>query len=361
LIKDTSTHQRITRNNTPGAVLAIKHAAPALILPDIRQAPATRKSNRVSNTKSPVIIIALYRMLGGGTRASARLISQQALNMMTMREALTPPTAFTPQKLVPIEYKDNVQNFAHFASPMVHPTIGETISSYKRLMHDPETAKGWQTAFGKDFGGMAQGDNKTGQKGTNSMFVMTHNKIDIAKAAGHTWTYARIVVEYRPPKEDSNQIRITVRGNLITYKGNTSTRTADLTMSKLLWNSVLSTERAQYMCLDLKNFYLTAALDNYKYMKILLALFPEWIKKQYNLDTHARDSFVFLEIRRAVWGLPQAGILANKLLRKQLKPHGYYECVNTPGLWWHTTKPITFSLVVDNFGVNMWVRSMQTI
>jgi hypothetical protein len=106
------------------------------------------------------------------------------------------------------------------------------------------------------------------------------------------------------------------------------------------------------MRLDIKNFYLTAALDYYKYMKIPLVLFPEWIKKQYNLDTHTRDGFVFLEIRRAVWGLPQAGILANKLLRKRLKPHRYYECTNTPGLWRHTTRPITFLLVVDNFGVN---------
>jgi hypothetical protein len=86
-------------------------------------------------------------------------------------------------------------------------------------------------------------------------------------------------------------------------------------------------------------------------MKIPLVLFPEWTKKQYNLDTHARDGFVFLEIPRAVWGLPQAGILANKLLCKRLKPHGYYECVNTPGLWQHTARPITFSLVIDNFGV----------
>jgi len=76
----------------------------------------------------------------------------------------------------------------------------------------------------------------------------------------------------------------------------------------MLWNSVLSTDGARYMCLDIKNFYLTAALDYYEYMKIPLALFPEWIKKQYNLDTQ----FVFLEIRRAVWGLPQAGILANQ-------------------------------------------------
>jgi hypothetical protein len=70
----------------------------------------------------------------------------------------------------------------------------------------------------------------------------------------------------------------------------------------------------RYMCIDIKKFYLTAALDYYEYMKMPLALFPVWIKKQYNLDMHARDGFVFLEIRRMVWGLPQAGMLANKLL-----------------------------------------------
>ena len=61
--------------------------------------------------------------------------------------------------------------------PMVHPTTGKTISSYKRLMNNPAIAETWLTAFGKDFGGMVQGDNKTGQKGANSIFVMTHNDI----------------------------------------------------------------------------------------------------------------------------------------------------------------------------------------
>jgi hypothetical protein len=35
---------------------------------------------------------------------------------------------------------------------------------------------------------------------------------------------------------------------------------------------------------------------------------------QYNLDKLALNGFVYLEMRRAVWGLPQAGILVNKLL-----------------------------------------------
>jgi hypothetical protein len=49
--------------------------------------------------------------------------------------------------------------------PMVNPITGETISSYKWPMKDPTTAETWQTVFGKDFGGIAQGNQKTGQKG----------------------------------------------------------------------------------------------------------------------------------------------------------------------------------------------------
>ena len=60
---------------------------------------------------------------------------------------------------------------------------------------------------------------------------------------------------------------------------------------------------------------------------------------------------MWLEIRKAIYGLPQAGILANKQLRKKLQPHGYYEVAHTPGLWRHLTRPVQFSLVLDDFGV----------
>ena len=52
-----------------------------------------------------------------------------------------------------------------------------------------------------------------------------------------------------------------------------------------------------------------------------------------------------------MYGLPQAGILANKLLQKNLAQFGYFPCKHTPGLWKHQTRPITFVLVVDDFGV----------
>jgi hypothetical protein len=186
-------------------------------------------------------------------------------------ELLTHRRHSHPKCFVHRSYEDHIPNYAHFASPMVHPTTGETITSYKQLMHDPKTAKVWQMVFGKDFGRMAQGNDKTSQIGTNSVLVMTHEEIDVAMKAGHKWTYACIVVDYPPQKANPNWIRIAVDGNLITYRGNTYKRTADLTTSKLLWNSVLSTNGALDMCININNFYLTAALDYYKYMKIPLA------------------------------------------------------------------------------------------
>jgi hypothetical protein len=45
---------------------------------------------------------------------------------------------------------------------MIHPVMGKTFLSYKKLMNEPATTEVWQMAFGKDFEGMAQGDKKTG-------------------------------------------------------------------------------------------------------------------------------------------------------------------------------------------------------
>jgi hypothetical protein len=75
-------------------------------------------------------------------------------------------------------------------------------------------------------------------------------------------------------------------------------------MAKMHWNSVISTRKVRYMCLDIKNFYLTAKLEDYKYMMMPLYLFPSWIVEQYNLKELAVDGWVYIKMRRAVWGLP---------------------------------------------------------
>ncbi len=80
-------------------------------------------------------------------------------------------------------------------------------------------------------------------------------------------------------------------------------------------------------------------------------LIPDNIIKHYRLREKAVDGYVYMEIRKGMYGLPQAGILANKLLKLWLACHGYFKQPHTPGLWKHATRPIWFNLCVDNFGI----------
>ena len=166
-----------------------------------------------------------------------------------------------------------------------------------------------------------------------------------------TFTYTQIVVDFRPQKKDPNRVQLTAGGNLIKYPGELTTRTADLTTLNCVWNSVLSTKDTQFMGIDIKNFYLGTPIERYEYMKLDIKIFPQPGINQYSLLEHVKNGFVHVEMHQAIYGLPQAGILANQQLRERLAPFGYYEVAHTPGLWQHVTKPVQFSLVVDDFGV----------
>jgi hypothetical protein len=149
--------------------------------------------------------------------------------------------------------------------------------------------------------------------------------------------YEKIVCDYKPHKQEKERIRLTVGGDKLDYSGDVATSTADITTFKILINSTLSTE--------------DAAMMRFEYMKMLLSRFPEEIIQKYNLNALAVDGWVYIEIREGMYGLKQAGLLANKLLQTFLAPFGYYPARHTPGLWLHKTRPISFTLVVDDFAV----------
>jgi hypothetical protein len=97
--------------------------------------------------------------------------------------------------------------------------------------------------------------------------------------------------------------------------------------------------------------YIKTPLDRYKYMRLPLSLIPQDIIDHYGLQEKALNGYVYMEIQKGMYGLPQAGILANKLLKKCLAHHGYYKQPHTPGLWKHKSRPLWFNLAVDNFGI----------
>ena len=103
---------------------------------------------------------------------------------------------------------------------------------------------------------------------------MTHDKIAQMREKGKKTTYARVVVDVYPHKEDTNRFIITAGGNLNKYAGELTTRTADLTTSNMLWNSVISTDGAKCMGFDIGDFYLETPMEEYEYMIMPLHLFP---------------------------------------------------------------------------------------
>jgi hypothetical protein len=114
----------------------------------------------------------------------------------------------------------------------------------------------------------------------------------------------------------------------------------------------LSTKDAEMMMMMYINkYYLGTPLSTNEYMIITLSRFPEEIVTRYNLQALAVDGWVYIEIRNGMYGLKQAGLLANQLLKHLLELFGDYPARLTQGIWLHLTRPIAFSLIMDDFAV----------
>lgn len=328
------THQRNTRANVPGTLPPSKFPS---YKPQPRRSTRTQRATQHSPTAPTVV-------------QQHHIISQDAL-LAYLGASMMTNLASNVWRPTELEMNmDAGDDMIYYCGPVTHPLTGKAIKKYQEVIKCEELRETWETAFGKEFGGLAQGDDRTGQKGTNTVIILDAEQIKQIPA-DRVVTYASIAVDYREQKDDPNRVRITAGGNLIKYPGELTTRTADLQTTKIMWNSVISTPGARYCCFDISSFYLGTPLDRYEYMKMPLHIFPDHVKQQYRLDEKAHKGFVYLEIRRSIWGLPQAGILSNKLLKERLAPHGYHECDHTPGLWKHETRPIAFTLIVDDFGI----------
>jgi hypothetical protein len=136
------------------------------------------------------------------------------------------------------------------------------------------------------------------------------------------------------------------------YLGNAGSLTAILLTLKILINSIISTPGAKLMTMDIKDFYLNTPMARYEYMQLRIADMPEDVIEHYSLrDKATPNGYIYCEIQKGMYGLKQAGIIAQQLLEERLQKHGYCQSQTTPGLWKHDTHPISFSLGVDNFGV----------
>jgi hypothetical protein len=176
---------------------------------------------------------------------------------------------------------------------------------------------------------------------------------------GRKITYARFVSEIRLQKAEIHRTRLTAGGDRLDYEGKTSTDTAGLETIKIHINSTISRAKkgAKYLCIDIGNMYLNTKLLAPQYMRIHIDLIPEEIREEYNTDEFMDENgFVYMDVTGAIYGLAQSGYLANQDLIKNLSTFGYHPVKRTPGLWKHETRKTTFTLVVNDFGVQYFCK-----
>ena len=166
--------------------------------------------------------------------------------------------------------------------------------------------------FANELGRLAQGICDI--VGTDTIDLIPFSEVPEGEAV----TYGRIICMFCPQKDEPNQTHLTVGGNLLVALYDVSTPTADLTTAKLLFNSVISTPSARCVTLDLDIFYLKIPLPQPRCMRMQPSLLPEESVEKYNFQSIVHKGWVYFCIERGMYGLPEAGLLANELLKKCL-------------------------------------------
>jgi hypothetical protein len=227
---------------------------------------------------------------------------------------------------------------------VIHPSTGKEMQ-YKYLMKDPDLGPSFEISLSNELGQICQGIREIA--GTNTAFFIDLKSIPKNRKI----TYGKLVCDFKPNKNETQRVRLTVGGDRLGYSGDTATSTEDITTFKILINSTLSTQEAKMMMMDITHYYLGTPLPMYEYMRLPISILPLDIIEKYDLTRLAFNGWVYMEICKRMYGLKQAGLLANQLLQKRFKSFDYYPARHTPGLWLHNTKPAAFSLVVDDFAV----------
>eukprot|EP00804_Cyclotella_cryptica_P025455 CCRYP_017202-RA/>CCRYP_017202-RA protein AED:0.33 eAED:0.21 QI:0/0/0/1/1/1/3/0/788 len=199
---------------------------------------------------------------------------------------------------------------------LIHTVLNEEsgkILEYRQLVKHPKYKEVWTKSYANELGRLTQGIRDI--PGTNTMFFIHKHEIPTDRLKDIT--FGKIVTNYCPQKLETNRTCLMVVGTYIDYPWDVATPTSGLGTAKLLFNSIISTLGATFLGMDIKNFYLNTPMDSPEYMKLKLDLIPAEIVKKYNLPEKQHNGWVYVRINLGMYGLPQASILANKLLVKR--------------------------------------------
>ena len=122
--------------------------------------------------------------------------------------------------------------------------------SIDTLLQGPES-DAWTQSLTNGLGRLAQGTNTILG---NDCIDFIH-KYEVPK--NKKVTYANMVCDFRPLKQEKYRVRLTVAGDKLDYEHDATSPAASLIETKLLLNSVIpdSSRGARFMTLDIKDFF----------------------------------------------------------------------------------------------------------
>ena len=131
---------------------------------------------------------------------------------------------------------------------------------------------------------------------------------------GEKAVYTRLVADLRPNKEVHERLRMCMGGDQMDSVMDTATRTADLTTCKVHLNGVVSTEGGRFADSDVKDFYLKMPWKKPRFGKVRVKYTPQATIDKCDLQDMIEDGWLYFEINKGMYGIPEAGRLANYLL-----------------------------------------------
>ena len=220
--------------------------------------------------------------------------------------------------------------------PVMDTVTGKTLEHFQLRCHS-KYKHVWNESYSNKQGRLFQGRGNGSEgpknqriKGTETFQIIRYD--NIPSQQHNKITYTKVVCEYKAQKEDPNQTWITIGSNCIFYPGDVGTPTGFLELVKLVINSVLSCRNVRFVCFDIRNFYIEKPMDRPEYVRIRLYDIPKEFIAEYNLITYSNNGWIYFEITKGCYGLSQACIRANTLLRTRLNKAGYHETTTMPGL-----------------------------
>jgi hypothetical protein len=175
----------------------------------------------------------------------------------------------------------------HQANAVIDQVTGQSYE-YEHLVTGKVTAhttKVWTRSLANELRKLANGIGTCITKDTKAIFFINCNPIPNDRKITYSWSTCTIHYQ----TQETHHTCLATGSNLIGYPHSVSTPSANITTTKIVFNSAVSIPNGKFIGFDMKDFYLITKMARYEYMRLPLDIIPQeiidlsQIIDQYNL------------------------------------------------------------------------------